>query len=403
VRVFISHAHDDKRLAAELVALLEAALHLPDNDFMCTTVDGSSLPGGARVDEHLRRDVRDADVLIGVVSVRSVQSSYVLFELGARWGADTYMMPVLAPGERMAILPGPLPGRHALRLDNARQIDQCVREIAEHLDVKPDIGPKYVSHRTRIMQIRSRSRDAVSRNAHAAVRLRAENEALREQIERLEEASWRSHPTLESLTVESRFNDEGSGEEVRRWVNLRATETHINLSIPYAFVVARPKGRAASPRVAELLNPKSDLPARFRPEKTGPRKPHRADGHIEIPGRLTKDTRFVGFEIRQGFERAFCMTRDELAVAYADDKWKTEYVAAEVIAPTDILEISVTLPWREGVSAEPIVFVGHDETTQDPETDRIRDSFTFDGTVAVLRVEKPLRGLHYAVSWMPPS
>ena len=51
-----------------------------------------------------------------------------------------------------------------------------------------------------------------------------------------------------------------------------------------------------------------------------------------------------------------------------------------------------------------VVFYIRTETIHAEETDRIRavGALTFDGQTATLRVENPLIGLAYAISWMPP-
>jgi hypothetical protein len=58
---------------------------------------------------------------------------YVLFELGARWGADKHLVPLLAPGARADQLVGPMAGINALRGDSRADLHQLVRELASDL------------------------------------------------------------------------------------------------------------------------------------------------------------------------------------------------------------------------------------------------------------------------------
>ena len=98
MRVFISHSSNDIRVAELLIDLLRKALNLKSEEIRCTSVDGYGMPGGASVDETLRVEVHDAELLIGIVTPASLKSAYVMFELGARWGAGKRMIPLLASG-----------------------------------------------------------------------------------------------------------------------------------------------------------------------------------------------------------------------------------------------------------------------------------------------------------------
>jgi TIR domain len=97
VRIFISHSSTDRELAALLVDLLRSSLNLPAEAIRCTSVEGHRLAGGAETDRALRRDIRDCEGFIGLISATSIESAYVLFELGARWGAERHLLPLLAP------------------------------------------------------------------------------------------------------------------------------------------------------------------------------------------------------------------------------------------------------------------------------------------------------------------
>jgi hypothetical protein len=131
--IFISHRSSDSMLAQRLVELFEKALKLPARQIRCTSVDGYRLPVGADTDEQLRREVFEARAFIGLITPASVRSSYVLFELGARWGAKKHLAPVLARGIDAPSLGGPLAGLNALRLDQRNHVVQLVEDIAEYL------------------------------------------------------------------------------------------------------------------------------------------------------------------------------------------------------------------------------------------------------------------------------
>jgi hypothetical protein len=150
IRVFVSHSAADVELAGRLIELLRAALNLPTGAIRCTSVDGYRLQIGADTNEQLRREVHDADAFIGIVSADSLRSLYVLFELGARWGADKQLMPILSPGTAPAVLGGPLAGLNALRADSRPQLHQLVSDLGAVLGLTPDSPAAYEQQISRL-------------------------------------------------------------------------------------------------------------------------------------------------------------------------------------------------------------------------------------------------------------
>lgn len=146
VRLFISHSSRDSALVDLIVVLLRAALNLPASEIRCTSIDGYRLPIGADTDEQLRREVHAAEAFIGIISPESLKSLYVVFELGARWGAGRPLFPVLSPGTDTKILSGPLSGLNALSAGNRSQLHQLVRDLAQSLDIKAESPDAYERH-----------------------------------------------------------------------------------------------------------------------------------------------------------------------------------------------------------------------------------------------------------------
>jgi hypothetical protein len=143
IRLFISHSSEDVEFASLLVQLLSTALGLRAKDIRCTSLDGYRLPGGADFDEQLREEALAAEGFVGIVSPQSMSSAYVLFELGARWGARKHLIPLLAPGLKSHILKGPLKGLNALSCDNMAELHQLIGELANTLNVDVESPAAY--------------------------------------------------------------------------------------------------------------------------------------------------------------------------------------------------------------------------------------------------------------------
>jgi hypothetical protein len=130
--IFISHSSQDKDVALGLIELLRAAFALTDEQIRCTSVDGFRLPSGANTDEVLKAEVREAKAFIGLITHNSLSSAYVLFELGARWGAGLHMIPVLA-GIGPEALQGPLKEINSISANNIAQLHQLLSDLADTL------------------------------------------------------------------------------------------------------------------------------------------------------------------------------------------------------------------------------------------------------------------------------
>ncbi len=142
--IFISHSSIDAALANLVADLLQSVLRLAPTELRCTSVDAYSLDGGVDIDDKIRAEVLGAKVVIGLISFASLDSLYVAFELGARWGAGTLLIPILATGVPVSsIKSGPLGGKRALRLDNRSNLHRLVDQVGKELKIEPNPAASY--------------------------------------------------------------------------------------------------------------------------------------------------------------------------------------------------------------------------------------------------------------------
>lgn len=182
VRLFICHASDDVVIVEPLIELLRGALNLSADDIRCTSVDGYRLAGGADTNRELRREVHDCQAFVGVISEASIQSIYVIFELGARWGSQGYLLPLLAPGVPSSILKGPLQGINALRLDNRSQLHQLVRDLGQELQIKIESPAAYEKQLERVLTVATNEQES-SQPSQLAPTPTDEHQLSQEEIE----------------------------------------------------------------------------------------------------------------------------------------------------------------------------------------------------------------------------
>ena len=132
VMIFISHSSKDALLAQALIDLLRSALRLSADHIRCSSVDGYRLPVGINTESKLREEVRTAKAVVGLITPNSLRSSFVMFELGARWGSNLFLAPLLA-GIEPSGLSGPLGLLNALSANEEAQLHQLVRDVGREL------------------------------------------------------------------------------------------------------------------------------------------------------------------------------------------------------------------------------------------------------------------------------
>ena len=151
VLIFISHSSSDVRFAAHIVDLIRSSIMVSPDKIRCTSLDGYRLSIGAEVDKQLRYELLNCKAFIALVSPNSIQSTYVLFEMGARWGAGFSIFPLLVPGAEPELLSGPLYDISALDMSSRPQLQQLVGDLSDYLDIDPQKPPVYDSIITAIL------------------------------------------------------------------------------------------------------------------------------------------------------------------------------------------------------------------------------------------------------------
>lgn len=162
LQIFISHSSEDKPIASALVELLKNALGIAPQAIRCTSVDGHRLSVGTKTEEHLRQEILNAKSFIALLTEHSLNSTWVLFELGARWGFDLPLAPVFAGGLTANQLHGPLPGLSGLSCDSDNEIHQLVNNIADLLGFNAKQSQFYSNY---VIELRKISAEARQRGS----------------------------------------------------------------------------------------------------------------------------------------------------------------------------------------------------------------------------------------------
>jgi hypothetical protein len=132
-RIFISHRHKDQAIAAALTETIRAALEVRPTEIRCTSVQPYRLPFGKNTGERLRDEIGRAQVVLGILTPDTSQSSYVMFELGAAWSQQIYTCPLLSKGAEYQHIPGPIFDLAPARLWEASDCHQLLANLEAEL------------------------------------------------------------------------------------------------------------------------------------------------------------------------------------------------------------------------------------------------------------------------------
>lgn len=137
--IFVSHKETDTALAKALVECLQASLELPSAKIRCTSVPGFQLPFGETTSSQLKEDISASKAVIVLITRASLQSGWVLFELGAAWALGKVIVPILGPGLLQSDLPGPLKEYPVVRSDDmnaAARLRDALAQVAQALALR---------------------------------------------------------------------------------------------------------------------------------------------------------------------------------------------------------------------------------------------------------------------------
>ena len=131
VKVFISHSHLDASFMKLICNFLKTS-ELVADEIRCTSVAGHGLRSGQRVESTIREEIAKSKIVIGVFTKESLKSQNVMLELGAGWGFDKVLIPILGPGITTSALPEWLKQPHSMRWTHR----ECWEQFEEILEAE---------------------------------------------------------------------------------------------------------------------------------------------------------------------------------------------------------------------------------------------------------------------------
>ncbi|NOZ46661.1 MAG: toll/interleukin-1 receptor domain-containing protein [Chlorobi bacterium] len=144
MEIFISHSSADIDIAKLVIEIIRKAFNIESKKIRCTSVPGHKLPAGASTNEQLKEEIFSSKAFIGLITKVSVSSTYVLFELGARWGVNLPLIPLICDKGGTSLLNGPIKNINALSAIDSSDMLQFLNDLGDILNSKPEDPSGYI-------------------------------------------------------------------------------------------------------------------------------------------------------------------------------------------------------------------------------------------------------------------
>lgn len=128
-RVFISFVHEDDFIASQLASVLARELELRNEVFLFSD-QGQVVAGNIWLDQ-LKEALENCEVLVLLLSGRSLKRAWVHFEAGAVWLSGRPVIPVCIGNLKKNDLPQPYAGMQAVQLP--WELDYLFKSVHHHL------------------------------------------------------------------------------------------------------------------------------------------------------------------------------------------------------------------------------------------------------------------------------
>jgi len=137
-RVFISFIHEECSYAEAIHSFLTQILGPDAKPFLSS--DKLQVYAGERWIDRIMDELKEAKVVILMLSDKSVKRPWVNFEAGAAWTRGIVTIPVCFAGLRKDDLPKPYSSLQAIDLNMFGDDEYLAASVAYHLDIAKPIG-----------------------------------------------------------------------------------------------------------------------------------------------------------------------------------------------------------------------------------------------------------------------
>ncbi|MDJ0903025.1 MAG: TIR domain-containing protein [Xenococcus sp. MO_188.B8] len=145
-RIFISHSYLDEAIAYKLVNFLLAALRLEEEEIFCSSNPDQGLNFRfIGVTDQLKKELKNSEALIVLITADSLHSAWIPFEAGAFWPTDKPIIPILGPGLTLDDLQGPLKSLLSISIDAKDwkyKVNNAINQLVNRLKIEQKVSKR---------------------------------------------------------------------------------------------------------------------------------------------------------------------------------------------------------------------------------------------------------------------
>ncbi|HYL73127.1 MAG TPA: toll/interleukin-1 receptor domain-containing protein [Bryobacteraceae bacterium] len=127
IKVFLSHSNVDTEVARKVRNLL---VHRTSAQVFMS----EDLNAGEKWETKLRNELASADVVLALLTPQSVDSSWVLLEIGAAWALEKPIIPVITRRDVLNKMPVSLEGTRTIALSDITSAENAGKFVAAFED-----------------------------------------------------------------------------------------------------------------------------------------------------------------------------------------------------------------------------------------------------------------------------
>src|SRR5690606_8201911 len=133
ISVFISHMHEDRKIANSLEKIIDTSLLRGVKIF--NSSNQTSIPPGKLWNELIIKELRSCNTLLAIATPDSVNRPWINFDTGGTWANRKTVIPCCAKGMHHSRLPAPLSYLQAIDLSSEEDLRTLIELLAKEADL----------------------------------------------------------------------------------------------------------------------------------------------------------------------------------------------------------------------------------------------------------------------------